>query len=98
MVKAFNTRPSNFAPQAPKGAVDLGFAASLKRCPDTKPELFRSLPGDFPAQWKKGAGVDPHPFLLLFLLYQFVGGKPPKFRTLFSYPIHGVSGKIGKID
>ena len=78
MVKAFNTRPSNFAPQAPKGAVDLGFAASLKRCPDTKPELFRSLPGDFPAQWKKGAGVDPHPFLLLFLLYQFVGGKPAK--------------------
>src|ERR1039457_5953579 len=25
------------------------------------------------------------------------GGNPPKFPTLFSYPIHGVSGKIGKM-
>jgi hypothetical protein len=33
-------------PSAPKGAVDFeGFAASLKRCPDTKPEFFRTLPG-----------------------------------------------------
>jgi len=29
---------------APKGAIDFeGFTASLKRCPDTKPECFRSL-------------------------------------------------------
>ena len=33
-------------PSAPKGAVDFeGFAASLKRCPDTRPEFFRSLLG-----------------------------------------------------
>jgi hypothetical protein len=46
---------------------------------------------------KKGAGVDPHPFFYLFLLYQFAEGNPPTFPSLFSYLIHGVSGKIGKM-
>src|SRR5580698_6349755 len=46
------------------------------------------------AQWKKGAGMDPHPFSLLLLLYRFVGSDLDKVCGFISLSYSWAYGEI----
>ena len=49
-------------------------------CTEDPRDLIGTSLGDFPAQWKKGAGMGSAPFsVLLSLLYQFVPGYTANF-------------------
>jgi len=62
------------------------------------PRLSPRVLRDFPGPMEKGCGNGIR--TLFYYYYYYInsrGGNPPTFQTLFSYPIHGLSGKIGKM-